>query len=354
MKDIRNSMGDARFYMKDTRGSVTLEAAIALPVFICVIISVTFLIRVVHINESINYALNGAANELAASSYLYHVSRIEELEKLPEDAIENMVDGMAEGILGSTDDLPEELKTLVKNIIKGNFEDLKTEICIPIVKLYFKKYLPDFPLGNLDFSHSSFFEEDTGDIDIIVRYNVNIPLPVKIPQIIFTQRASVKAWLGGDEKENSPVTGEIDNIWSLSNFERGRKIREIFGANLPYNFPVLSKFEGGKATVIKSMDLTADTYKTPEMVIKKISEYMDNLAQYKGQEIPWGSSKILIMEKDIIIRELLLVIPSNEISQEIKEALDFCVIQGVNKDVILRIEKYGYSYRYDKPSKESV
>jgi hypothetical protein len=357
--------------MKDTRGSITIEAAIAFPVFLCVIISIIYLIRVVQINESISYAINGAANEIASASYLYHISSMEETNKLSAHAIEDMVEDFIAGIeesnpdknadieddwidnadsfpenhnnSGVKDDFPEQLKTYGINMLKGTFEDLKTDIYIPVTKLYIKKYLPDISLEKLDFSHSSFFEEDTGEIDIIVRYKIGIPVPIKIfPEIIIAQRAAVKAWLGGDSEEKEAGAGKTDNIWSLSNFERGRKIRDIFGANLPYNFPVLSKFEEGKATVIKSMDITAETYQNPEIVIRKINEYIDNLAQYKGQEIPWGNSKIVIMEKDIKVKELLLIIPSNEINQETESALELCILQGAKKGVVLNIKKYEY------------
>jgi hypothetical protein len=340
MKDIRESI-------KDVKGSITVEGAIALPIFLCIIISITFLIKVVYINEEIHYAISSAANEMAYTSYLYHVSGLQEKQESFYETIEEILDSFLVSFLEDSsgdfsETILEELKSFAIKITKGTFDDLKTEICIPMVKLYIKKYLPDMDLDELDFSHSSFFEEDANDIDIIVRYKINVPMPIKVlPELVMTQRAIVNAWMGGDKPENNSGE-ETDNIWSLNNFQRGKKIRKIFGANLPENFPVLSRYEGDKATIIKSMDTTAQTYQNAEAVINRIDQYIDKLAQYKGQEVPWGSSKIQIKEKDIKSRELIFVIPSNQLLEEVEEAFELCMLKAVNKGVVLRIKRYGY------------
>lgn len=320
--------------MKNTKGSITVEAAIVLPIFLCVIISIAFLIKVVYVNEKINYAINGTAEEMAAASYLYHVSGLQEKQDSFRDTIEDTFERVFE-------DAPEELKNFATYLGMGAFEDLKTEICIPLVKLYIKKYLSDIYIEDIDFSHSSFFEEGTNNIDIIARYRLKIPVPINIlPELFMVQRATTKAWLGGDEDKKGSVTG-YDNIWSLNNFERGKKIRDIFGGNLPFNFPVLSRYEDGKATIIKSMDTTAETYQRVEAVTTKIREYIDNLERYRGQELPWGKDKIIIKERDIHTRELILVIPSDELLQETEIALGISILEGIRKGIVLKVERYG-------------
>jgi hypothetical protein len=85
MKDIRESI-------KDVKGSITVEGAIALPIFLCIIISVAFLIKVVYINEEIHYAISSAAQEMACTSYLYHVSGLQEKQESFYETIEEILD----------------------------------------------------------------------------------------------------------------------------------------------------------------------------------------------------------------------------------------------------------------------
>jgi hypothetical protein len=123
----------------------------------------------------------------------------------------------------------------------------------------------------LDFSDSSFCAEGTGDINIVVRYTVRIPVPLRIfGDLHFEQKARVRAWMGGDNPFD-----KTEDIWSLDNFTRGRKIREIFGANLPWGFPGISSFKNGCAILIRSMDITVATYQEPGNIERTVNGYID-------------------------------------------------------------------------------
>jgi len=413
--------------ISNEKGAVTVEASIVLPLFICVIISIAFLIRVVHTHEVIQHAISNTAAEMAFSSYLYYISGLQESHDSIQDEIsdkagifrkhlstvleaygelknfsgaaQNMFDhtelpnsvtglqGWPNGIDGferGFDQIQDSFKNL-ENVLKeivddplaefksiaffaaqGLFEDIKTELCIPIVKLYMKKYLSDREeieadrrlkrlnivdgLNGLDFSRSSFFEDQNNDIDIIVEYKMEIPVPIKIfPELAITQRAVAKAWLGGnsigaDSEEDNEGNNEenYDDLWFLNNFQRGRKIRKIFGANLPDNFPVIASFKSGTAIMIKSMDITASSYQSGEGVEKKLREYIDELAAFSGQERPWGKAGIVIRREEIKAKQLLLVIPSNPVTEEIQKAINRCVEYARVKGIELKVERYGY------------
>ncbi|MCX7658648.1 MAG: pilus assembly protein, partial [Oscillospiraceae bacterium] len=45
------------------KGSLTVEAAIVMPLFFCVIVSVVFFIKAIHAHEVLQYALDRTANE---------------------------------------------------------------------------------------------------------------------------------------------------------------------------------------------------------------------------------------------------------------------------------------------------
>lgn len=371
------------------RGSITVEASIVLPIFICVIISIVFFIKVVITHEIIQHAITETAHELSTISYIYHISGLQEAHdsirdgmegraRLFEDHVSTVFDAYGDlnrvketaDIAGEIIENPaEELKNFACMIAAGAFEDIKTEVCIPLVELYIQKYLKTGEAGNadirlkklsvinglngLDFSESSFFEDENNDIDLIVRYRMDIPVPVKIlPRLLMVQRVTVKAWLGGDDADGySGYYGQVgqsgpdeqgEDIWSLGNFQRGRRIRAIFGANLPDSFPGISKFETGTATLIKSMDLTANSYQDEEAVREKVSEYVRGLAKYQGQEEPWGRRGIVIRRSEIESRCLILVIPQNTVASEVMQSLDECARDAAAEGVDLRIVKYGY------------
>jgi len=413
--------------MNSERGAITVEASIVLPLFICVVISIAFLIRVVHTHQVIQHAISNTAGEMASSGYLYYVSGLQEIHDSIRGEIDNKADifrkhlssvleayGDLYGFSGTTgnmfdltefpgsnsgfQDFPggtensaddfnyirnnfsnledvlnkiadnplDEFKSIAFFAAQGMFENIKTDLCIPIVKLYMEKYLHSVGgrdadsrlkglnivggLNGLDFSRSSFFEDQSNDIDIIVEYEMEIPMPVKIlPKLLITQRAVAKAWLSGKaggtgSGENNDEDNEenYDGLWSLNNFQRGKKIRKIFGANLPDSFPVIASFKSGTATMIKSMDVTARSYQGGEGVEKKLCEYIDILSAYNGQEKPWGRTGIVIRQNEIKTKQLLLVIPSNPVSEEVQEAVNRCAEYAKTKGIELRVERYGY------------
>lgn len=179
---------------KKKKGSLTVEAAISLPIFMCVFLSILFFIRVIYIQNNVQYALNGAANELSTYSYLYSVSGLQKVNneiveittenselasdhtvKLLEsfDALsENFQEGLESTKQLSEGDLSqiESLKGIydkslppaenVKNVLgdaisdpkrefvsiaslflNSGYEELKRNLAEPLVKFYMKKYI---------------------------------------------------------------------------------------------------------------------------------------------------------------------------------------------------------------------
>jgi len=66
--------------LKKKDGSLTVEAAISLPLFMCVFLSIAFFMKVVYIHNNVQYAINGAANEVATYSYLYSISGLQKVK----------------------------------------------------------------------------------------------------------------------------------------------------------------------------------------------------------------------------------------------------------------------------------
>ena len=138
-----------------------------------------------------------------------------------------------------------------------------------------------------------------------------------------------------------------DQVWKMSNFERGYSLRTTFGGNLPDNYPVIAKWDGITATSIKSIDLTAPGYQTPGVLSENIIEFADELAGFDGTDQPWGKDKIQIDSGDICARVLTIIVPANSPSKAYNELMSASQYAGT-KGVQIKIEEYGNSYRYNE------
>jgi hypothetical protein len=395
---IKTGKGDLQ------KGAMTLEAALTLPLLLCVFLSIVFIIKAVYTYELVNHALDEAASEIASASYIYHVSGIRDLHDTARnslndqsevfkgqlgtvfdtyDSLKNIKSSMDQGLgriedsaallqdadrnfnemLDSAENVAsdplKELKSIAGYIASGAFNDAKTQLFTPVLKHTMKKYFITEDITDadkrlkqlnveggytgLDFSESSFLADREDNIDIVVRYRIRLPLPVQfIPGLNITQRVKVKAWMDGDE-----TTGVLegsknaDDLWSMSNFQRGLKIRRLFGGDLPSNFPVIASFSNGKAIMIKSVDMTAPSYQKGDNVQELLNGYIEELAGFKGQDKPFGSGKIIINRENIKTRELLLVIPQNKLTQANEDLLDSFASKAEAKDIALVVKRYG-------------
>lgn len=402
------------------RGAATLEAAIVLPLLLCAFFSVVFLVKTVYTYSLIQHAISETATEIASAGYIYHISGIRDLHDIVRDTIndrtdllkdqaESVVDaygylcGSGADLYGNTGDGPgrsdptgdvinkfsrifdysrdiaaaplDEIKTIACFIAGGVFDDVKTQLFIPIVRQYMKKHLVTEDItdvderlrylnivngfSGLDFSGSSFLSDRSEDIDIVVRYRIRLPLPVNFAgDLEIVQRARAKAWLGGDTKkgvlgEDGDTSTADDDIWSLSNFQRGLKLRRIFGANLPNSFPVIARYEAGKAVMIKSMDLTAASYQKGSTAEKTLKGYLKELKEYQGQDKPWGRDGIVIRRDDMRQKELILVIPKNKLSDGNEALLNDIVRYADSMGINMIIERYGMK-RMEDSADESI
>lgn len=255
-------------YFFKNKGSLTVEASIVLPLFICVILTIGFFIRIVHTHEVIQYAIDEAANEIASTSYIYYSSGffdiergikdetksdfedsfdkessnagmedigeiISEVEKLLETAGDsnNSLQELFEIIKNIEEDsLKEAVKSVAQEGKKEIYNYVKFQVGNIIAKNQVKKHLLTSnnmdlqkrleqlhivnhnddnsgdilgQLYGLDFSRSRYLQGND-EIDIIVTYKVDLPLPLDfIGEIPMLQRATSRAWLGGSDTYNT-------------------------------------------------------------------------------------------------------------------------------------------------------
>lgn len=114
-------------FFKTNKGSLTVEAAIVIPIFICVIVSLAFFIKVIYVYEVINHALTETANELATYSYIYSATGIQKLHDSLSEELEQEKGKFNEKIeiLTQTYECFKELPTEIINQVKSGVEKLK-------------------------------------------------------------------------------------------------------------------------------------------------------------------------------------------------------------------------------------
>lgn len=170
---------------------------------------------------------------------------------------------------------------------------------------------------------------------------------LKSPLGMMTREANVVVplWTGQNKRENSE---SADEIWQLDNFSRGQRLRELYGANLPYDFPVIARFAAGEAMSIKSIDLTAPTYQDQDTITENLLEQIEILASFSGTEYSREDISISIDSQSITSRRLLLIIPGNCQQSWLNDLLQEMTSRAEEDSVSLQIVRFGSSSRYAK------
>jgi len=397
------------------RGSVTVEAAIALPAFICAIMAIAFILKVIYVQEMVQHAISETADEIASWAYIYTATGLQTLhdtaneglkegsqkagtqlktlintydcftsfpkevkQKIGETAenigvvnidgviddcneISQSVEELKNGLEDTrkvaqeiADNPKQELKYIVSALAKEGLEDIKAELILkPLTKACLAKYLrykegEDISerlkklniaggFEGLDFSDSSLFD-DGKNIDIVVKYTIKAPLPFNIlPKIPIIQRVKVKAWLDGANEEK-------EDIWSLENLERGKKIQKMYGRNLPDNFETITKFENGTATLVRSINLNADTYKKkPRSVFTEVNKAIKDLRDFekdhKTQDENGRTIEYYIEAKDIKYRRIIIVIPRGSRNADYDKVFEECKKKARQNNTELTIDE---------------
>jgi hypothetical protein len=231
-------------------------------------------------------------------------------------------------------DPKKEAESIAWILSKGVYSDVKTVVAVPLIQYTVRRYLIGSNSGNmnknfnklniyqgfqgLDFYSSTFFDGDE-NIDIVVKYRVELPLPIKIlPDIYVMQRSTARAWLNGGDGASLEET----SIWDLPNKQRGSKIEELYGGNLPYDFPVIDIYDNASkvGTSIKSINLNSKSYQDKANISRLLKQYVDDI---KSQDtINYKEEKYVLAGK-----KLIFIIPKGSVND-------------VNNTVIEEIKSY--------------
>jgi len=170
-------------HSKKNDGSITVEAAIVLPLFMCVILTITFFIRIYQTHETIQFALDETAEYFAEIQYV----RSFELPIGEEGRLTGVVSGIFNKIVDTV--LVYSIRnSIITNIIDGG----------PDADAAFERLFIVGGSAGLDISVSNDYDNGVHFTDIIVSYRIKIPLPIQfLGEVPIIQRAKVRAWREG-------------------------------------------------------------------------------------------------------------------------------------------------------------
>jgi RHS repeat-associated protein len=124
------------------------------------------------------------------------------------------------------------------------------------------------------------------------------------------------------------------NIWSMRAFKRGQVLEQMFGHNLPGNFPVIDRFANGIATSIKSLNLNAKTYQSASRLSRTLTGYVNKVASFNGRT--WAG--VTVRSGDITGRALDLIVPGSGSPAQraaIQQAIQYATSRGVSLNLII-------------------
>ncbi len=232
--------------IKNPEGSITIEASLALPFFICGYLMIISLISIVRIESTVQYAVNQSAKELSQYCYvadrLASTSVIDGSDSSLNEIIKGVTDfsGMMQDEGEDDDDLEagsviKSLTMMVSNTAANEMigSKITDSLCRRLVSGYITenrseadKYLMKLGgimMDDIDFRYSDILK-DGESVNITAIYNVRLNTFGLLGDKGFTftlkNSAHTAAWTGATIRERAQKQEE--SRWQLSNFERGR------------------------------------------------------------------------------------------------------------------------------------
>ena len=283
---------------RKTAANFTLEAALIIVPVLLVFITLLFIMYAKLIALDIRYAVENIAEELAVIFPL--------ADSLAEDS---------SGKLGEI--LNKYLLAEDRSILDKLAGDYASSLFLePLLEHRLDYYLQDkYSSGgfSLKEQHRQILL-DWASNGKSLRLDVFVYLPTYFGKYEQKISALIPLWSqrlqSGKEEDKTEGDEQADSIWEADNFTRGRYFRDKEGANLPLNYPVIASFKNGRAKAIKSMDLTAPSYQSPQAAVEAVRQHLDKLANFKGKE--FNSTKLpSIKESEIVAKDFVLIVPKN-------------------------------------------
>lgn len=329
--------------MKDNKGSVTIETSITFSIVLVFIVSIINVAAVYRADILMQRAVEQTCEDfslfpplsITVSDTLSTVVNALPDEVSRTDAM-NTIEQIARVSIGADLAAEGQLSLTVSELL------LAPRFEADILAGYIERnngsefFMPDMICVELDYESGSDY------LGLNVSYSIDTitgPVDRNIYSVIPLYGEWDLFFNGSHEEE------EDDDVWSLSNFERGRSIGEMYGANLPDTFPVIDRVDGDTVTSITSIDLTSPYYSNSSRIDRIISEDISRLADFNGMETVIDGVSYVVPPEASAKKEYVVVIPSNT-PEETVEYLSGWISEAYSNGINMRIEQHGDSQRY--------
>ncbi len=298
---------------QSSSGSVVVETAMIIPLLLFALLLFVRLLQVVALQNCVERATLQTAKTLSQYAVLYHAYGMVTLEEtvLQELNVEQMEDFID---------------------LRGYIQVGEDRLYGAATERFIEYYLEQDPLvehgyvqyDDLSCKGSTFF---AGNDDIILSVSCKA---YQLLPVGTTLR--FRGWVRGDSPLSSLMQEGV-SVWSFDNFTRGKMIRDIFGGDLPYDYPVIASFKDGVALMIKSMDTTKPTYQNPDKLKQEVQGMIEKLRDFQGAP---GA----IEPAEIQTKKLLLVVPENTAPEQANVLFEVTGQQGVIHHIQVEIQFY--------------
>lgn len=349
IKGIRDRDGTAVCgRVRSGKGTIILEMAITVPIVLITSLVILFCINCVKADVALSQAVDQVTNEASLAMPIMDVG----LDLISEGLSDINKGKLADGELNET----LSKATHAIGFVSALSEHIGIEGEDIFGTLIFGKFIRDQIVNTFEgICSNDIIYRSIDNISVYVDYdtrnrvvNLEVYYCWVTPFREINKKIISAVPIYGDLNltlSDNQSSDQADAIWDKSNFERGHYFRELYGANLPSSFPVISSWNKGTATSIKSIDLTAPHYQDGSGLEKKIIGHINDLARYNGTDKPWGKDEINIRNSDINNRVLIIIIPENSTESalnEMEEYFEYARTKGV--DVICK--RHGVSEKY--------
>lgn len=176
------SLKTSRRLEKKVQGSLTVEAALVLPIFIYVIIAFVYFIQIIGLQETLQNAITETGFYSAKYAYVYdYLVNYNESESEDSNAEESKI-GSGENI------------RIVSQLIDGTFYKIKLKDFLDVDKID-QSCIKNGYAGIITYMSSFMEDEDT--VDIILIYKIKLPiLFIRIDEFQIVQRVRMRGWSG--------------------------------------------------------------------------------------------------------------------------------------------------------------
>lgn len=354
---------------RNQKGVLTLEASISYSIFMMIIVSFLYLMRIVYAYGLIQHAVDQTAKELSMYTYLYQVTGMNEVYQDMKDSTSKRTEQFNKDA-GEIVKLYETLqsgnyseakydgtlnpKDILKNVGSALVSETSDEANRQMFKLIVKPMIAGYigadstgksaderlkalrvigGLDGLNLDSSSFFE-DGQTMDLVVCYTIDPILPIDIvPELNFSNRAYVRGMSGKTVFQRKKAENKKEqSVWDTeSDVKRGQEIQKQQNVrNLPEQFSVFSAFDSksGKATAEQSIDLREKTYQSVSGIKGAISRKCSKIENYKTTTY----AGVTVEAGAIKSRELIIYIPSSTKDRKIDRSMYDEAVKEVKKN----------------------